>query len=404
MCASPVVKKDNVGAIVNRALDAGEGILRLTPNWVPRSFLHPGKRIKLAPTDWYALGAHRGGIDERWFASTTEAANDNRAADEGLSYAVFEGQRFLLRDAVAEAGARLIGKTMFDKYGRWPVYSKFFDNMGPIPHHMHQQSEHAALTGQQGKPECYYFPPQLNAAENHFDYTFFGLEPGTTKADVRRCLENWNKGDNGILDLSKAYRLKPGTGWMVPAGVLHAPGSMCTYEPQWGSDVFGMYQSLVEGREVPWALLVKDVPAEKHHDLDFIVEQLDWEKNVDPCFKQHTYVEPIVDQSASGPGLHRSLDRLRPFQRRAARFGQGIDRRAGGQVRAPRSGGQRLDHGARQRADRQARAANAGDDPLRRGAVGRGFHHAGGGRAGRRDREHRLRTAGEPAVLRPRRA
>ena len=142
MCASPVVKKDNVGAIVNRALDAGEGILRLTPNWVPRSFLHPGKRIKLAPTDWYALGAHRGGIDERWFASTTEAANDNRAADEGLSYAVFEGQRFLLRDAVAEAGARLIGKTMFDKYGRWPVYSKFFDNMGPIPH-AHAPAERA---------------------------------------------------------------------------------------------------------------------------------------------------------------------------------------------------------------------------------------------------------------------
>ncbi len=302
MSASPVVKMDNVGAILRCALDAGDGILRLTPAWVPRSFLHPGKRIKLAPSDWYALGVHRGGIDERWFASTTEAANEGRTPDEGLSYCVFEGRRFLLRDAVAEAGPRIIGKAMWEKYKRWPVYSKFFDNMGPIPHHMHQQAKHAALTGQQGKPECYYFPPQLNAAENHFDYTFMGLEPGTTKADVRRCLENWNKGDNGILDLSKAYRLKPGTGWMIPAGVLHAPGSMCTYEPQWGSDVFGMYQSLVEGREVPWDLLVKDVPAEKHRDLDFIVEQLDWEKNVDPRFKEHNYVEPIVDAQASGEG------------------------------------------------------------------------------------------------------
>ena len=207
-----------------------------------------------------------------------------------------------MRDAVAEAGPRLVGKAIWDKYRRWPVYSKFFDNMGPIPHHMHQQAEHAALTGQQGKPECYYFPPQLNAAENHFDYTFMGLEPGTTKADVRRCLENWDQGDNGILDLSRAYRLKPGTGWLIPAGVLHAPGSMCTYEPQWGSDVFGMYQSLVEGREVPWDLLVKDVPKEKQRDLDFIIEQLDWEKNVDPCFKQHNYVEPIVDPACSGPG------------------------------------------------------------------------------------------------------
>jgi hypothetical protein len=296
------VKRDNVGAIVDRALSAGGGLLRLTPTWVPRNFLHPGKRIKLAPTDWYALGTHRGGIDERWFASTTEAANDGRAPDEGLSYCMFEGERFLLKDAVEEAGPRLVGKAIWDQYKRWPVYSKFFDNMGPIPHHMHQKAEHAALTGQQGKPECYYFPPQLNAAENHFDYTFMGLEPGTTKADVRRCLENWDKGDNGILDLSKAYRLKAGTGWMIPAGVLHAPGSMCTYEPQWGSDVFGMYQSLVEGREVPWDLLVKDVPKDKHHDLDFIVEQLAWEKNVDPRFKENNYVEPIVDLEKSGPG------------------------------------------------------------------------------------------------------
>ncbi|MEN6459461.1 MAG: hypothetical protein ABFC63_11090 [Thermoguttaceae bacterium] len=302
MCASKIVKRDNVHAILDRALGAGSGLLRLTPNWVPRNFLHPGKRIKLAPTDWYALGTHRGGIDERWFASTTEAANDGRAPDEGLSYCVFEGERFLLRDAVEEAGPRIVGPAIWEKYKRWPVYSKFFDNMGPIPHHMHQQAKHAALTGQQGKPECYYFPPQLNAAENHFDYTFMGLEPGTTKAEVRRCLENWDKGDNGILDLSKAYRLKAGTGWMVPAGVLHAPGSMCTYEPQWGSDVFGMYQSLVEGREVPWDLLVKDVPKDKHRDLDFIVEQLDWEKNVDPYFVQHNYVEPIVDQEKSGPG------------------------------------------------------------------------------------------------------
>jgi hypothetical protein len=302
MCASPILAKDNVGATLERALDAGQGILRLTPAWVPRSFLHPGKRIKLHPDDWYALGVHRGGIDERWFASTTEAMNDNRADDEGLSYCVFEGQRFLLRDAVAEAGPRLIGQKMWDEYQRWPVYSKFFDNMGPIPHHMHQDAEHAKLTDQQGKPESYYFPPQLNAAENHFDYTFMGLEPGTSKDDVIRCLENWNRGDNGILDLSKAYRLKPGTGWMIPAGVLHAPGSMCTYEPQWGSDVFGMYQSLVEGREVPWDLLVKDVPPEKHQDLDFIVGQLDWEKNVDPYFKQSNYVEPIVDETSSGDG------------------------------------------------------------------------------------------------------
>ena len=84
--------------------------------------------------------------------------------------------------------------------------------------------------------------------------------------------------------------------------MLHAPGSLCTYEPQWGSDVFGMYQSLVEGRDVPWDLLVKDVPTEKHHDLDFIVEQLDWEQNVDPNFRDHHYLEPmpVADSASEG--------------------------------------------------------------------------------------------------------
>jgi hypothetical protein len=54
-----------------------------------------------------------------------------------------------------------------------------------------------------------------------------------------------------------------------------------------------MYQNLVEGREVPWSLLVKDMPKSKHKDLDFIVDQLDWEKNVDPNFKDNHYLEPV---------------------------------------------------------------------------------------------------------------
>jgi len=54
-----------------------------------------------------------------------------------------------------------------------------------------------------------------------------------------------------------------------------------------------MYQSMVEGRYVPWDLLVKDMPKEKHRDLDFIVDQLDWDANVDPNFKDNHYLEPV---------------------------------------------------------------------------------------------------------------
>ena len=285
--------RKNLRPRIEDALGATGGLLRLAPCWVPRSFLQPGKRLKLHPDDLYAFGLNRGGIDERWFASTTPAANENRTPDEGLSYVVAGREKFTLKDAVEETGADLIGSAIWKKYKKWPVYSKFFDNMGPIPHHMHQSAKQAKLVGQEGKPESYYFPPQHNNVGNNFPYTFMGLEPGTTKEQVRRCLENWNKGDNGILDLSRAYRLKPGTGWLIPPCVLHAPGSLCTYEPQWGSDVFAMYQSLVEGREVPWSLLVKDMPKAKHRDLDFIVEQLDWEGNLDENFKDNHYLEPV---------------------------------------------------------------------------------------------------------------
>ena len=73
----------------------------------------------------------------------------------------------------------------------------------------------------------------------------------------------------GILDLSKAYRLKPGTGWLIDPCILHAPGSLCTYEPQWASDVFAMYQSLTGDTVVEEALLWKDSPEEKIGDEEF---------------------------------------------------------------------------------------------------------------------------------------
>ena len=41
-------------------LTEGNGVLRLKPTWVPRSFCRPGKRIKLHPDDYYVLGLEKG--------------------------------------------------------------------------------------------------------------------------------------------------------------------------------------------------------------------------------------------------------------------------------------------------------------------------------------------------------
>lgn len=291
------VQMADLKTTLNNALDAGKGMLRLFPTWVPRTFCVPGKRMKLHPDDIYAFGAHRGGIDERWFASTVNAYNGPETLpDEGLSYIYFKDgskeKKILLKDSVDDMGAELLGKDVMDKHGGWLMFAKYFDNMGPLPHHLHQDDEAAEQVGLKGKPEGYYFPSQLNNHGGWFPYSFLGLNPGTTKDDVKKCLLNWDKGDNGILYLSSAYKLKLKTGWDIPPGILHAPGSLLTYEPQRSSDVFAMFQSLVWDQVFQWDMLVWNVPEGKKKDLDYIISLIDWDLNTDPDFVKNRFLDP----------------------------------------------------------------------------------------------------------------
>lgn len=285
-------------SLAAKALEQGKGILRLAPTWVPRSFCVPGRRIKLHPDDYYVLGGVRGGIDERWLSSTTPAKNGPLTGEhEGLSKVVYEegGQteQLLLKDVIDELKGEIIGDRLWDEYQSWPMYSKFFDNMGPLPHHIHHNDEEAAKIGQLGKPEAYYYPPQLNNHGGDFPYTFFGIAPGTTKEQIKECLMNFTKGDNKITMYSQAFPLIPGTGWDVPPGMLHAPGSLCTYEPQKASDVFAMYQSLVNEAVIPEELLWNGTPPERIGDYDQLMEVIDWDLNTNPNLLETRFMRPI---------------------------------------------------------------------------------------------------------------
>lgn len=284
--------------LVQQELEKNDGILRFAPCWVARNFMQPGRRLKLDPRDYYAYGNEKGGIDERWFASTTPADNaEYTIENEGLSFVVIKTEdtieQILFKDIIEFMGSEIIGEYQMKTYGRWMMYSKFFDNMGPIAHHVHLKNEHAANVGMLGKPEGYYFPPQQNNVGNNFPHTYFGLNPGVTKEDVEQCLRTWGDvGDNGILDLARAYRLQVGTGWDVPPGVLHAPGSLLTYEPQRASDVSIFFQSQVEGRCNARDTLEKDIPDDKYYDYDYLLSILDWDLNVDPNFKEAHFLLP----------------------------------------------------------------------------------------------------------------
>ena len=175
------------------------------------------------------------------------------------------------------------------------MYSKFFDNKGPLPHHIHHNDEYAAKVGEAGKPEMYFFPAQYNSVYGgEFPFTFFGFNPGTTKAQVRDALAAFTMGDNRLLSLSRAYAIDVDTGWDVPPGVMHAPASMCTYEPQFASDVYAMYQSVlyfdhVVGEDLLW----KNCPEDKKGDFDYLVEVMDWDLNLDPMFYQNRRMVPM---------------------------------------------------------------------------------------------------------------
>jgi len=96
--------------------------------------------------------------------------------DEGLSYVrLDDGKKFLLKDAVEVAGDELLGSDVMRREGGWNILCKFFDNLGPIPHHMHQTGEFAKKIGQKGKPEAYYFPRNTTSFRTIFHTLFLDL-------------------------------------------------------------------------------------------------------------------------------------------------------------------------------------------------------------------------------------
>jgi hypothetical protein len=295
----------NSQGIAEAALEQGDGILWLgKPTWVPRSFCTPARNLKLHDDDYFPWGPAFGGIDERWFASTIETKNDPKTSSvEGLSHVTMKNGGRIMEITLAEVvdllGAHIVGDVLWGKYEDWPMYSKFFDNLEPLPHHIHHRGKHAAQTGQAGKPEAYFFPPQMNSVHRgDRGMTHFGLIPGTTKGEVRSRLEMFADGgrDNRLVNLAPAYWLEPGTGWDVPAGILHAPGSMCTYELQFRSDVFAMYQSVIENRTmVPQDLLWNNCPPElkgTRKGMDWLMDVIDWDANVDPLFVKNHFMKP----------------------------------------------------------------------------------------------------------------
>jgi len=291
-------------SLIHETFDKGKGVLQLIPIFVPRRFSAAGKRLRLHPDDYYALGTNRGSIKERWFSSVIKCMNGPLAAeDEGYSYVMPASgnvnEKFTLKETQDELKNELVGDELMEKFGGWPMYSKFFDYGEPLFHHLHLDFESAARVGQLGKPEAYYFPPQLNNHLGTFPVTYFGFDPDVTKDQIRDRLLNYEKEDIKITELSRAYRIQLGTGWYTPPGVIHAPGSVLTYEPQWNSDVNSVYENITANEIYPYEFLVENCPEDKKRDIDYVISLMDWEKNIDPHYKKTFFRPPIICENSN---------------------------------------------------------------------------------------------------------
>lgn len=286
------------------AFEKGEGVLRMVPTFVPRNFSKPGHRLQLHPDDYWALGTKRGAMKERWFSSVAKAGNGPLAAeDEGLSYVAPSdniGDKLLFKDLVGEIGADVIGQDLLDKYGTWPMYSKYFDYNEPLFHHLHLTEAKGALAGTLGKPESYYFPRQRNNHLGNFPVTYFGFDPDVTLEEVRQRMLDYEKKDTRITELSRAYRIQLGTGWYTPAGVVHAPGSVLTYEPQWNADCNSVYENVTAGEVNPFETLNEFCPEDKKRDMDYILSLMEWDLNVDPHYRKTYFRPPVSYRNGEG--------------------------------------------------------------------------------------------------------
>ena len=293
---------DNVKKAVEKAIEAGNGLLRLKPAWVARDFLPPGKRLGL-PEEDYEVG-ERGWITERWIGSTTKADNAIGPEDEGLSYLDIEGSDITLKQAVEDAADLVMGAKYAKAHKGLGRLAKIYDFAARIPYHIHQMQKDASLVGRNSKDEAYYFPEELDMGPH--PETFFGVHPyiyEQKKYDILLpYLEDWDS--DLILKHSRAYQNIAGEGFILPSGILHAPGTAVTIELQEDSDVFSMLQALVAGKIIPKDLLYKDVRKEdrEKYGEKIILDQVNWKDSGDPYFYENFHLEPRLVEGSQQDG------------------------------------------------------------------------------------------------------
>ena len=302
------------GDILDDCLNKNDGVLQLLHRYAGRTFCTPGKRLRLAEKSYYPDYMNGTGLDEVWMCCTVpivtgviDTRTNKAPFREGESHVLTpNGQVISLQDLIVAHPEVVMGEkiTAFSKslFGEptWPIVSKKFDNLNPIPDHLHWT-----------KWEVYdinsYDNPGVSAS--HYHTTAMGLYSFVTKEQFLDCMKSFGKSEyNRIRHLAPHVMMELDNGFVMPNGVLHSPTNLCTHELHVTMDEHFLAEDLtLDGRigaaDAFYACREEDYPKDHHEDWDYLVEKFDFQANQDSDFVLKNSRPAISAEEFKGQGV-----------------------------------------------------------------------------------------------------
>ncbi|MFA8017736.1 hypothetical protein [Bremerella cremea] len=305
---------DGIDAVLDGCLNQNGGVLQLLHRYAGRTFCTPGKRIRLDEKSYYPDYMGGTGLDEIWMCCTVpivtgviDTRTNKAPFREGEAHVLTpDGKVIALQDLITANPEAVMGEkvTAFSKemFGKatWPIVSKKFDNLNPIPNHLHW-----------AKWEVY----DINSYDNpgvspsHYHTTAMGLYPFVTKDQFLDCMKQFGKGEyNGIRHLAPHTMMRLDNGFTMPNGVLHSPTDLCTHELHVTMDEHFLAEDVtLDGRisaeAAFYACREEDYPKSRHEDWDYLVDQFDFATNQDPDFVMKNSRPAITAEEFSAEGV-----------------------------------------------------------------------------------------------------
>lgn len=305
---------DGIAEVLDDCLDKNGGVLPLLHRYAGRTFCTPGKRLRLDARSYYPDYMGGTGLDEIWMCCTVPIVTgviDTRTKKapfrEGEAHVLTaDGRVISLQDLISANPKSVVGdkvtalsKQLFGTV-TWPIVSKKFDNLNPIPHHLHWS-----------KWEVY----DINSYDNpgvspsHYHTTAMGLYPFVTREQFLACMKRFGQGEyNGVRHLSSHTMMHIDDGFVMPNGVLHSPTNLCTHELHVTMDEHFLAEDLtLDGRigakDAFYACREEDYPKARHEDWDYLVEKFDFAANQDPDFVLKNSRPAIPAEEFKGNGV-----------------------------------------------------------------------------------------------------